>query len=165
MYTDNESRKKLYGLIEDARFAMITTVNEDGTLYSCPMTLQECDDNGHLWFFLEKECETARNLQANMNLNLGFANPGDDEYVAISGLGQLIDNRARIAELWKEPLRAWFPEGQDDPKIALLRVDPQSGQFWDSPSSTLEMVVGYVKSLLGSKEGRTGIDSNRKVMM
>jgi general stress protein 26 len=163
--TEAEVREKLYDLAEDAKIAMMTTHNADGTLYTCPMTFQEKDAQGHLWFFLEKDCETARNLQANVNLSLGFSNPGDSEFVSVAGVGQLIEDRAMIEKLWKPVLKAWFPQGKDDPKIALLRVDPQNGQYWDSPSSTLETVVGYVKNVFGANDRGGKMDDNRKVIM
>ena len=31
----------------------------------------------------------------------------------------------------------WFPEGKDDPEIALLRVNLEKAEYWDSPSSTV----------------------------
>ncbi len=160
-----ESRQELYNHAEDMRFAMLTTIQGDGTLYSCPMTFQERDEQGNMWFFLEKDSETASNLQSNVNLSLAFSCPEKNTFVAITGVGQLIEDPVMVAKLWKEELKAWFPQGKNDPKLALLRVDPQKGQYWDSPSSTLETVVGYVKNIFGSEERGTHLGENRKVSM
>jgi general stress protein 26 len=53
-----------------------------------------------------------------------------------------------IKDKWSEPLRTWFPEGKDDPQLALIRVHPERGEFWDSPSSTVMYLYGYAKAAL-----------------
>jgi len=58
----------------------------------------------------------------------------------------IVRDRARIEEKWSEPLKAWFPDGKDDPQIALIRVHPERGEYWDSPSSTLIHLYGYAKA-------------------
>ena len=30
---------------------------------------------------------------------------------------------------------AWFPEGIDDPQLALIKVSAETGQYWDMTSS------------------------------
>jgi general stress protein 26 len=50
--------------------------------------------------------------------------------VSITGRGTVVRDRAKAKELWTELHRAWFPDGLDDPNLALLRVDvttPSSG--------------------------------------
>ena len=39
-------------------------------------------------------------------------------------------------------------DGKDDPNIALIRVHPEKGEYWDSPSSTLLHIYGYAKAAL-----------------
>jgi hypothetical protein len=58
-----------------------------------------------------------------------------------------VQDRAKIDELWKPFLKAWFPEGKDDPQIALIRVDVDHAEYWDAPSSTMVKVVGFLKAV------------------
>jgi hypothetical protein len=44
--------------------------------------------------------------------------------------------------------RPWFPDGKDDPQIALIRVHPEKGEYWDSPSATIVNLYGYAKAAL-----------------
>jgi general stress protein 26 len=39
--------------------------------------------------------------------------------------------------------KAWFPKGEDDPEIAVLRVDVREGEFWQASSSKLLMMAKY----------------------
>ena len=40
--------------------------------------------------------------------------------------------------------KAWFPDGEDDPEIAALRVDVAEGDFWEASSSKIVMGIRYV---------------------
>lgn len=47
----NEHIKKLGELTKDIKFAMLTTVEPDGSLRSRPMATQQVEFDGDLWFF------------------------------------------------------------------------------------------------------------------
>ena len=84
-------------------------------------------------------------------------------YVSISGKAQLVRDRNKIEELWKPEFKMWFPEGKDDPQIALLRVSLEKAEYWDSPSSTIGFVLNFVSSLVTGKEADHG--ENKKITL
>jgi hypothetical protein len=45
-------------------------------------------------------------------------------------------------------MSTWFPQGPDDPEVALLKVSVDQAEYWDSPSSTMVYAYGYVKAKL-----------------
>lgn len=51
----NEHIKKLGELITDIKFAMLTTVEQDGSLRSRPMATQQVEFDGDLWFFHRRQ--------------------------------------------------------------------------------------------------------------
>ena len=51
MPVHREAIQKLAKMIEDIDFAMLTTVQPDGTLRSRPMSTQRAEFDGTLWFF------------------------------------------------------------------------------------------------------------------
>lgn len=55
----------------------------------------------------------------------------------------------------------WFPEGKDDPEVALLRINLEKAEYWDSPSSTIGYALSFVSSLVTGKEPDFG--ENKKV--
>ena len=156
-----DDREKLYAMIEKVRIAMLTTVEADGSLHTRPMASQEADENGDLWFFTDRTESVARNVAANPQVGLGFSDPHGDNYVAIAGVGTLTQDRATIKAKWNEILKAWFPGGKDDPNLALLRVNPTRGEFWDTRSSTLTNVVGFVKAKLGGGPADDLVDNEK----
>ena len=150
-HRDHEGAEKLYQLIKDVRIAMMTTVDTDGTLHSRPMYNQEEDDNGDLWFFTKIQSPKITEISKDNQVNLGYSDPEKQHYVSVSGKAEIIRDKGRINDKWSEGMRAWFAQGTDDPQIALIRVHPEKGEYWDSPSSTIVHLYGYVKArLMGS---------------
>ncbi len=48
------------------------------------------------------------------------------------------------------------PQGADDPALALVRVQVDIAEYWDSPSGTMLMAYGYVKAVTTGKRPDTG---------
>jgi general stress protein 26 len=147
-HRDHEGAKKLYELIKDVTICMMTTVEPDGSLHSRPMYCMEADQAGDLWFFTKISSPKVTEVSRDGQVNLAYAHPGKQDYVSVSGRAEIVRDRAKIDEMWSPPVRAWFPEGKDDPQIALLRIHPEKGEYWDSPSSTLIHLYGYAKAAL-----------------
>ena len=138
--------QKLYELIKDMRIAMMTTVDTDGTLHSRPMYSHKADEHGDLWFFTKIQSPKITEISRDGEVNLAYSDPDKQHYVSVSGKAEIVRDRAKIDAMWSEPLRTWFPDGKDDPSIALIRVHPARGEYWDSPSSTVLYLYGYVKA-------------------
>lgn len=146
-HKDNQGNiHKLYKIIKDIRIAMMTTLDEKGQMTSRPMYNQEADENGHLWFYTETHSPKIKEINQDSKLNLTFSNPAKNYYVTMSGQAETIHDRELIKTFWTEGLRVWFPKGPDDPEIALICFKPEQAEFWDSPSSTLLHLYGYIKA-------------------
>ena len=160
-----DDREKLYDMIKKVKIAMLTTVEADGSLHTRPMANQEADANGDLWFFAEKGSAIETDVRVNAQVSLGFSDPHGNDYVAVSGTGTLIDDRATIADKWSDILTAWFPGGKDDPKIVLLKVTPSKGEFWDTKSGLLYTAASYVKSKLTGSGPAESLSDQAKVAL
>jgi general stress protein 26 len=148
MPQNDPNAQKLFDLIRDIRICMMTTEESDGSLHSRPMYSMEADENGHLWFFTKLQSPKVAEIAKDRQVNLAFADTDAQHYVSIAGVAEVVRDKARIQEKWSEPLRTWFPDGRDDPSLTLIRVKPVRGEYWDSPSSTLVHLYGYVKATL-----------------
>ena len=154
---------KLVDKIKDIKIAMMTTAEADGSLRSRPMYTHEPQEDGTLWFFTEEDSGKISEVKKDRHINLGYANPDDNVYVAITGTAQVVTDRAKIKELWSEGLRGWFPKGSDDPNIALLKVTIESGEFWDTPNSTLLRAYAYAKAVVTGERYQPGPDEQLRV--
>ena len=152
----DEQVRKIGEMIADARICVLTTVDADGALWSRPMAIQADDFDGVLHFFSSADSEKVAHIGRNPNVAVSFSDPDDQNYVMMAGRATVLDDRARIAELWSEPMRTWFPEGKDDPTLRLLRVDTDRAEYWDSPSSAVLHAYGYVKAVVTGKPPEGG---------
>jgi general stress protein 26 len=147
-HTKHEGAAKLYELIKDVKIAMMTTVEADGSLHSRPMYNHKADEAGDLWFFTRASTPKTSELGRDSQVNLAYADPSSQTYVSVSGRADVVRDQAKVKEFWTEGLRTWFPKGSDDPDIALIRVHPSGGEYWDSPSQTVIQLYGYVKAAI-----------------
>ena len=136
-----DGTKKVAERIKGIRFAMLTTQGADGTLRSRPMTTQERDFDGDLWFFTARDAPTAQDVGHNPQVNAAYANPDKNDWVSVAGEASLVDDPAKKRELWNDALKAWFPDGLDDPELVLLRVRASGAEYWDG--------AGKITTLLG----------------
>jgi general stress protein 26 len=137
--------------IKDVRIAMLTTIDQDGSLRSRPMATQSAEFDGELWFFTGAGSPKVAEVQEDQRVNVSYANPGDNLYVSVSGMAKLVQDRAKAEELWNPALKAWFPDGLDDPNLALLKVKVEKAEYWDGPSSKMVQLAGFVKAIVTGK--------------
>jgi len=60
----------------------------------------------------------------------------------VSGRASLVKDAARIEEMWSGRLKAWFPDGKKDPDLALLRVQVDRAEYWDSKKAGMVQLAG-----------------------
>jgi len=159
--TREKAIEKLNALIEDIDFAMLTTADTDGVLRSRPMSTQKAEFDGDLWFFTSDKTHKVEEINRDNRVNASYAKPENNVYVSVSGTAEINKDRAKMEELWNPILKAWFPKGLDDPNICLLKVEVAQAEYWDSPSSTLVQIAGFVKALVTGKRADDG--ENEKI--
>ncbi len=141
-----ESIKKLSDLINDVEVAMLTTI-DGGSLRSRPMQTQNTEFDGDLWFFTSSQTHKTDEIEKDNRVNVSYAAPDSNTYVSVSGTAEIVKDAEKINEFWSEILRAWFPEGKDAPDLILLKVKVEQAEYWDSSSSTIVQIVGFLKAL------------------
>lgn len=156
MATDAEIRAKFWkALNSDMTMFLGLAEGEDG--HARPMTAQleqELYDDGEyhgpLWFFTATDNHLYRSIQQQ---ELGgtvpramahFASKGHDVWATVHGELSTSRDRATIDRLWNRFIAAWY-ENKDDPKIALIRLDPEDAEIWIDASS----LVAGIKMLIG----------------
>jgi general stress protein 26 len=139
-----EDTRKVAELIKGQRFAFFTTVMKDGRLAGRPMTLQEVEFDGDLWFFAERDSTAVRHIADSPQVNVGVGSGGT--WVSLSGDAVVVDDAARKRELWNSGVEAWFPQGPDDDSVVLLKVQADSAEYWNSPGGRLATLFSFAKA-------------------
>lgn len=158
--TREGSIEKIRELVEGIDFCMLTSIDE-GNLRSRPMSTQAADFDGDVWFFTSDETHKIDEIEKDNRVNLAYSKPDDNVYVSISGRAEVVKDRAKIEELWSPILKAWFPEGLDDPHLCLLKVSAEQAEYWESPSGKVVQLLGFVKALATGESAEWG--ENKKV--
>lgn len=159
MQTDFE---KFGDLIQDIRIAMVTTVRTDGSLHSRPLSTLKYDRGDELFFFIAIDSPKVNEVDEDMHVSVAYADNAGHKYVAVTGMGVVYKDRQKEEELWTPFAKAWFPEGLDDPKLALLRVNIERAEYWTSPGKAAYL-FGIAKASLTGKPTKMG--ENQKLTM
>ena len=159
--TPEEAQRKLGELIQDVKVAMLTTMTDEGHLRSRPMQSVQRHFDGDLWFFTAHHSGKVEEVQKEHQVNCAFVDLEKNVYVSVSGLANLVTNREKAREYWNPALKAWFPDGLDDPELALLQVRVEEAEYWDTPTSTFVHIAGFVKAVATGQTYQPG--ENEKV--
>ncbi|MCL6483572.1 pyridoxamine 5'-phosphate oxidase family protein [Janthinobacterium lividum] len=144
----NEQLASIAAKIKDIKFGMLCTSDDMRNLTSRPLTQQQVDQDGNIWFFVSNEAAYTRDLRNNPQVNVSFADTGDSLYVSICGHAQLLKDRAKAEQLWNPLVQAWFPGGLDDPKLSLIKVTIESAEYWDSSASKMMQFYAMAKAAI-----------------
>jgi len=144
----NDSLEKVAQLVDEIRFAMLTTQEQDGTLHSRPMTTLQMDADGCLWFFTSVHSYKVDDVNEQAKVNLGYARTDQQDYLSVAGTAQVVRDRKKMEELWTTWLKPWFRDGLNDPDLVLLRVRIDEANYWDAPGSLVKRLYGLAKGIL-----------------
>ena len=146
--TTTDERGKLWELIKDTRFGMLTHRHADGQLHSHPLTTQnkDADEDSTLYFFVPKNGDIARHVATDPSVNIAYANTDDDSYVSVSGRASLLEDAAKKEALFTKMAKAWFPDGPTDPNLGLLAVSVLAAEYWDVDDSKMVQLYKMAKA-------------------
>ena len=139
---------QLFEKIKEVRMAMLTTTDEHGSLHSRPMATIKPGTDEALYFLTDANSAKVYEVKKDSQVNLSYSDSGSNVYVSVSGKANAYRDQTQIDELWSEPLRAWFPQGKNDPNINILKVTIEKGEYWDTPSSLITEAYAYARAVV-----------------
>jgi len=129
--------KHLADLMKSIKFAMLTTVEEDGSLHSRPMTTQAVEFDGDLWFFTRVSSPKVWEAAGHREVNVAFADPAKSKFISASGKATLVRDPEKMKELWSPVLKIFFSGGLEDPELGLLKITVEKAEYWDSAPTSI----------------------------
>jgi len=156
--TEKDDVAQFAKIIKDIKFAMLTTREVGGnTLASRPMTMQQMEFDGDLWFFASWSSELVNQIENNPYVNLAFSNPKDFSFLSAQGVAEVTTDEEKAKQLWNPMYKAWFPEGLDDPSLCLFKVKIENADYWQSPDSAIVRLVGFAKAILTGQKANSAL--------
>lgn len=143
-----ENIEHLRGLIDKSKTAMLTTFTVNNGFHSRPMATAQVDVEGNLWFFTNEFSSKVVEISHDNKVNVTYSNSSATTYISINGTAQVVDDRAKMQELWDPFIEAFFKDGIDDPKLTLLKVDMTDAEYWDSSAGAVGLAFKWLKSVI-----------------
>jgi general stress protein 26 len=154
----DETLDPFYDMVADIEVAMFTTRRSDGLLVSRPMATQARAEGADLWFVTARKSPKVEELRADGNVNLAYYKDRTREWISVAGRARLVDDRAKIRELYRADWRAWFgDEGgekdgtPDDPRMILIAVDIQLAHFMELNKPQAVVLFEVVRGMITGK--------------
>ena len=145
MSTPSELEMKFWEALKSDRTMMLGIAGVDEG-HTRPMTAQiEGDSGGPIWFFTATDNDLVQQVGNGARAIATFASKDHDVFATVHGDLRVDTDWQVVDRLWNRFVAAWYEGGKDDPKLALLRLDPDAGQVWADASS----LIAGVKMLLG----------------
>jgi general stress protein 26 len=151
-----EAIKKISEMIKDIRIAMMCTVTPDGTIHSRPMATQDSEFRGELLFLSREESSKTDEIAHQSPVTLNYVDSKNHRFVTLSGYAGLSKDRETIHELWNPLYKAWFPQGEDDPEITVIRVYVDHAEYWEAPANSVIRGYQLLKAAVTSGSSRVG---------
>jgi general stress protein 26 len=152
---------KLGKLIRDIQVALLTTVDLEGHFHTRPVQTLQLEGEDTLWFFTDWGSPKVHELQRDVRVALSYADTRQHAYVAVSGSSTLLRDPKKAREIWSVEQRAYYPEGPEDHRLALLRVRIEHAEYWIAPGRTSYLLAATKAVVTGVPMGVIG--ENRKL--
>ena len=140
---------KVAELIWNIRVALLTTVDLEGHFHTRPVQTLEVEREEAVWFFTGWGSQKVDELLHDRRVSLGYADPNRHVYLAVSGVASLLRDPKKARELWTAEQRAYYPNGPDDERLALLRVRLEQAEYWIAPGRASYLIAALKATVTG----------------
>src|SRR5579872_176129 len=151
---------RVWTLINDIPVAMVVTHDGRGQhMRARPMAMRPVREEGAIYFLTDVDAPKAEEVRSKDSVCLALADNKSQKYVSITGHAEIIDDRDRVKEIWSIYDKVFWSDN-NDPRIRVLRVTPESAEFWEGAG----MVVTAVKLVAAVASGeRMNVGEDKKV--
>lgn len=160
--SDPSHVERIWDFIEKVGVGMLTT-RFAGGLRARPMEARPDRSEGAIFFVTDVRSAKDDELAVTPHACLIFVDPNAKTYLSITGRARIVDDPAKIEEIWRATDKAWWPDGPEDPNARLLRFEPQTAELWDGPRSAALTAYEFAKAWATGQKPDLG--ENRKVMV
>jgi general stress protein 26 len=157
------SRELIWKHVKDIGTCMMVTTKPDGGVRARPMRGTADEPSNAIWFFTDKDTDKDEDVRRDARACLTFADTRDQTYVSVSGRIALIHDREQIMGHWNEGAEIYYPNGKDDNSIVLMRFTPESGEYWDAPSSPIVIAIKFLQAKASGERPELGTQGSARL--
>ncbi len=154
--------EKLKEIINKSRVGMLGSYT-NSNIHFRPMSHVDIDDEGKIWFFTSQASIKADELEKNSSVLIMYFLESENTYIILKGMAYLNTSREKRKALFNSNVRAWFPDGLNDPNICLLVVEPNEVEYW---SANENRIITSIKILWSAiTKGSPPTSEHKKVRL
>lgn len=113
-----------------------------------PMTQFNEPEARTIWFFTRTDTDLVHQIDEGKAM---FVIQDDKFQACIGGRLHLDPDRSKIDAFWNPMVAAWYPDGKDDPRLALLRFDLEDAELWMTDAGPIKVAFEVVRANLGDR--------------
>ena len=154
---EKQAIEKIKQLVEKGQNCFFcTTPSTEQSNGGRPMNVRQVDENGNLWFLIANDSYTFQDLSADPFVQLFFQGSKHSDFLQLKGQVEITRDKKKLDELWEPIIKTWFTEGEEDPRIAIVKVEPLEGYYWDTKHGN---AIAGIKMMIGAALSKTLDDS------
>jgi general stress protein 26 len=157
---NSQQINRIWDIIEKVGVAMLTT-RFGGGLRARPLEARPDRHAGIIWFLTDVRSGKDHEVAASPDIGLVFIDAGAKAYLSITGRAEILRDPVQAAGIWKNSDQVWWPGGPDDATLRVLRVEPDTAELWDGPSSLAVAAFEFAKAKVTGAKPNLG--ENRKI--
>ncbi|HEY5917128.1 MAG TPA: pyridoxamine 5'-phosphate oxidase family protein [Chryseolinea sp.] len=158
-----EAIDKFKDLVKHESTCLFTTRLTQVPLTTRPMGVQKVCDQGNFWFLSPRDSDKNQEIAADPRVQLFISNTSNYEFLSVYGKATISRDQQKIDEFWNDILKAWFPEGKNDPNISVIKVAPEEGFYWDTKDGKLVSMIKILASAVSGKTLQEGVEGTISV--
>jgi general stress protein 26 len=149
----------VWNLADKIGACMFVTISGRG-MRARPMHALPDREAGCLWFITDQRGAKDDEIKDAPNVCLAFADIKSNSYLSITGHAEVLRD---VAKATANEAQAWWPQGPTDPGVRVLRVNPDSAEYWDTRGNSIMVALKLAAARVSGHPPDLG--ENRKVPM
>jgi general stress protein 26 len=126
-----EAIPEIARIVKTIDTCMFATRDGDGILQARPMSNNgEVEWDGTSWFFAPSEGRLVAEIERDPECLTTYRADDRFAWVALSGEARIVQDDDAKRRLWLTELERWFPNGPEDPGVALIRFESTAARWW-----------------------------------
>ncbi len=150
---EENPQRHLLEEIKGARCVMLGSPSHDAHMQ--PMAPQVDVDAGVIYFYSDNTSELGRSILTEPDA-VHMCHISNDYQACVKGKLSPHGDLATVDKFWNPMVAAWYPGGKTDPKLMMLKFEPQDANVWASDKSMLGVLFEMTKANLTGKTPEMG---------
>ncbi len=124
----NESRRKLWNLIDSCETAVLISQGNDGFSHARIMERIKVNGLEEIWFATEAQERKLAEIAREPRVTVFYSHP-NKSWACVYGIAEAVQEQSLKSRFWKDDWEQYWPEGPLSENYVLIRIVPVLGEY------------------------------------